>query len=104
MEDAGNSIRWLTASTMTNDNISTPQQVNQNPKIWDKQGGYYCVRLLTYAYGQHINVLNHCVYVYYGFGEQFEVAVSLQPWRMKSFQLHKWPRTPTLSQVVLVWV
>jgi hypothetical protein len=35
------------------------------------------VRLLPYAYGQHINELKHFVYVYYRCGKQFEVAVSL---------------------------
>jgi hypothetical protein len=38
--------------------------------------GHNCVRLQPYAYGQHINVLKHSVYVQYGCGKQFEVAVS----------------------------
>ncbi len=42
--------------------ILTPQ-VTKNPKFWAKYGGYNCVKLLPYAYGQHINVLKHCVYV-----------------------------------------
>jgi hypothetical protein len=33
------------------------------------------VRLLPYAYGQHINVLKHFVYAEYRCGKQFEVAV-----------------------------
>ena len=36
-----------------------------------------CVRLIRYAHGEYINVLNHFVYVQYGCGKQFEVAVSL---------------------------
>jgi hypothetical protein len=38
--------------------------------------GHNCVRLLPYAYGQHMNVLKHSVYVQYGCGKHFEVAVS----------------------------
>jgi hypothetical protein len=38
--------------------------------------GHNCVRLLLCAYGQHMNVLKHSVYVLYGCGKQFEVAVS----------------------------
>ena len=40
-------------------------------------GVYNCVRLILYAHVYHINVLNHFVYVQYGCGKQFEVAVSL---------------------------
>ncbi len=39
--------------------------------------GHNCVRLPPYAYEQHMNVLKHSVYVQYGRGKQFEVAVSL---------------------------
>jgi hypothetical protein len=39
--------------------------------------GHNCVRLLLCAYGQHMNVLKHSVYVQYGCGKQF--AVSLLP-------------------------
>ncbi len=77
---------------MTQSHHLTPQ-VTQNPKIWAKQGMYNCVRLLPYAYGQHINVHKKFVYVYYGCGMQFEVAVSLNHDVMTSFWLHKWPRT-----------
>jgi hypothetical protein len=38
--------------------------------------GHNCVRLLPYAYGQHMNVLKHSVYVQYGCRKQFEVAAS----------------------------
>ncbi len=38
--------------------------------------GHNYVRLLLCAYGQHMNVLKHSVYVQYGCGEQFEMAVS----------------------------
>ncbi len=38
--------------------------------------GLNCVRLLPYAYGQHMNVLKYSVYVQFGCGKQFEVAVS----------------------------
>jgi hypothetical protein len=38
--------------------------------------GHNCVRLPPYAYEQHMNVLKHSVYVQYGKGKQFEVAVS----------------------------
>ena len=38
--------------------------------------GHNCVRLLLCAYGQHMNVLQHSVYVQYGNGKQFEMAVS----------------------------
>ncbi len=38
--------------------------------------GHNCVRLLLCAYGQHMNVLKHSVYVQYGCGKQCEVAVS----------------------------
>ncbi len=53
-----------------------------------------CVRLLPYAYGQHINVFKHFVYIQYRCRKQFEVAVSLNHDVMTLFQLHKWPRTP----------
>jgi hypothetical protein len=38
--------------------------------------GHNCVRLPSYAYEQHMNVIKHSVYVQYGCGKQFEVAVS----------------------------
>ena len=38
--------------------------------------GHACVRLLLCAYGQHMNVLKYSVYVQYGCGKQFEVAVN----------------------------
>ncbi len=38
--------------------------------------GHNCVRLLLCACGQHMNVLKHSVYVQYGYGKQFEMAVS----------------------------
>jgi hypothetical protein len=38
--------------------------------------GHNCVRLLPYAYGQHMHVLKYSVYVQYGCGKQYEVAVS----------------------------
>ena len=38
------------------------------------------------------------IYVLYGWGKQFEVAVSLNLDVMTSFWIHKWPRTPTSSQ------
>jgi hypothetical protein len=38
--------------------------------------GHKGERLQQYAYGQHMNVLKHSVYVQYGCGKQFEVAVS----------------------------
>jgi hypothetical protein len=37
------------------------------------------------AYGQHINVLKHFVYVLYGCRKQFEVAVSLNHEIITSF-------------------
>ncbi len=51
------------------------------------------LRLMTYAHGQHINVINHFVYVQCGCRKQFDVAVSLNYDIMTSFWLHKWPRT-----------
>ncbi len=53
-----------------------------------------CVRLLPYAYEQHINVFKCFVNVLDGWGKQFEVAVSLNHEVMTSFQLHKSSRTP----------
>jgi hypothetical protein len=38
--------------------------------------GHDSVRLPPYAYGQHMHVLKQSVYVQYGYGKQFEVAVS----------------------------
>ncbi len=38
--------------------------------------GHNCVRLPPYVYEHHMNVLKHSVYVQYGGGKQFEVAVS----------------------------
>jgi hypothetical protein len=38
--------------------------------------GHNCVRLLLCAYGQHMNVLKHPVYVQDRCGKQFEAAVS----------------------------
>jgi hypothetical protein len=40
------------------------------------QNSLSVVSLLPYAYRQHMNVLKHSVYVQYGCGKQFEVAVS----------------------------
>jgi hypothetical protein len=37
--------------------------------------GHNCVSLLLYTYGQRMNVLKHFVYVQYGCGKQFGVAV-----------------------------
>ena len=67
--------------------------VGQNPKIWAKLCGYNCRRLLPYAYGQHINVLKHIVYVQDRCRKQFELAVSLNHDAMTSFWLHMWTRT-----------
>ncbi len=93
---AGRSLRLLSASTMAlwHNNIILTPQVTKNLKIWAKYRGYNCVRLLPYANGQHIDVLNHCVYVQDGCGKQFEVAVSLNYDIIASFWTHKWPRTP----------
>ncbi len=44
---------------------------------------------LPYDYGQHINVLKHSIYVKYGCGKKFEVAVSLNHDVMTSFWLHR---------------
>jgi hypothetical protein len=38
--------------------------------------------------GQYINLLTHFVYVLYGWGKQFEVAVSLNHDVMTSFRIH----------------
>jgi hypothetical protein len=38
--------------------------------------GHNFVRLPPYAYEQHMNVFKHSVYVQYGCGKQFEVAIS----------------------------
>jgi hypothetical protein len=35
-----------------------------------------CIRLPPYAYEQHMNVLKNSIYVQYGYGKQFVVAVS----------------------------
>ncbi len=51
--------------------ILTPY-VTQMAQILD----HNCVRLLLCACGQHMNVLKHSVYVKYGYGKQFEMAVS----------------------------
>ncbi len=60
-----------------NDIILTPQ-VTQNLNNWAKKCGYDCVRLLPYAYEQHINLFKHFVFILYGWAKQFEVAVSLK--------------------------
>jgi len=85
--DVGSSLRWLSASTMTKSHhfvsTSDPKPHNHNPsQVVD---GCNCLRLLLYANGQHINVLKHIAYVYYGWGKQFEVAVSLNLDVMTSF-------------------
>ncbi len=56
--DVGSSLRWLSASTLTwlHHFNSTIDHVPQN---LSQVGGYNCVRLIPYAYGQHINVLKH---------------------------------------------
>ncbi len=64
-----------------------------------------CGSMLPYAHGQHINVLEHFVHVWYGCRKQFEVAVSLNHAVMTSFSLHMSdPEPQNLSQVVWVWV
>ena len=70
--------------------ISTPHKWPRTPKSEQDD----CVRLLLYADGQHINVLEHFGNVLVGWGEQFELAVSLNHDIMTPFWLHKWPRTP----------
>ena len=56
-----------------------------------------------YANGQHINMLKHFVYVWYGWGSQFEVDVSLRHDVMTSFRLHIChPDPQNLSHLVLV--
>ncbi len=73
--------------------ILTPQlQVTTYPKIWSKYSGYNYVRLLPYAYGQHINKLQHFEM------PKMHAGSSLSCWPqiwyvMTSFWLHMWPRT-----------
>ncbi len=54
--------------------------------------GVIYLRLLPYAQGQHINVLNYFVYVWCRRRKHFEVAVSLNHDITASFWFHKWPR------------
>jgi len=82
---------------LCNDIMLTPQ-VTQNPIIWAKLDEYNFVRLLLYAdHGQHVNVLKQFVYVSYGQGKQFEVALSLNLDVMTSF----WP--PQVTQNPKLW-
>jgi hypothetical protein len=53
--------------TWHSDIILTPQVI-QNPKIWSNYSGYNCVRLLPYAYRQHVNVLKHFVHILWARG------------------------------------
>jgi hypothetical protein len=46
-------------------------------KSWANLGGYKHMKLLLCAYGQHMNVLKHFVYAYYGCGKQFVADISL---------------------------
>jgi len=92
--DAGNSLRWLFPQQWCHGIISTPHTWPRTPKTEPSKLDK-CARLLLYAYGKHINVLKHFVYVKYGCRKQFEVAVSLNhDIIMMSFWLHKLPRTP----------
>ena len=43
--------------------IHIDSTVTKDNNVWANLGGYNCVRLLMYAYEQHINVLKHFVYV-----------------------------------------
>ncbi len=85
-----------------NDIILTPHKWPRTPKselIWVVN----CVRLLPYAYGQHINVLKHFVYVLYECRKRFEVAVSLNHDVMTSFWTHMSDPEPQNLSLVL-WV
>ncbi len=76
------------------DSTSDPEPQNLSQVGW-----VYCVRLLPYAFGQHINVLKHFVYVQYGYGKQFEVADSLNHDSITSFDSTSDPEPQNLSQV-----
>ncbi len=91
--DAGSSLRWLSASTVTQwhhfDSTSEPEPQNLSQVVW-----YNCLRQLPYAHGKHTNLLKCFVYVSCQCEKQFEVAVSLNHDIMISFWLCKWARTP----------
>ncbi len=88
---------WLSASIMTLchhfDSTSDPEPKNISQVRW-----VLLLEATTACHGQHINVLKPVAYVQYGYGKQFEVAVSFTHDVMTSFWLHKWPRIPNSEQ------
>ncbi len=83
--------------------ILTPHKWPKTPK-YDLSKVDNCVRLLPYAYGQHINVLKHFEHVLYGYMKWFEVAVILNHDVMASFWLTNDSEPKNLSQEVWVWL
>ena len=53
----------LYMSNMDAGSIILTPFLTKTPKIRVKEGMYNCLRLILNAYGQHINVFKHCVYV-----------------------------------------
>ena len=90
--DAGSSLTWLSASTITlwhhNHNMT------QNRKFRAKLCGYNCVRLLLYTNEQQTNVLKHFLCLIW-MQEAVWGGCQPQPWCNDIILTpHKWPRTP----------
>ncbi len=59
------------------------------PKIWVQLGQWNELRVHPYAWETSYQYLKDSLYVYYGYGKQSEVDVSLNHDEIASFQLHK---------------
>ncbi len=96
--DEESSLRWLSASTMTwshhFDSTSNPEPQNLSQVGWAK-----LCKAATVCQWTAYQCVKCFLYVYYGCGKQFEVAVSLNHDIMTSFWLHKCPRTQNKRQV-----
>ena len=68
--------------------------VLQTNKNWTDLSCHHCTGAFA-GNEQHMNVLKHFVYVQYGCGKQFEVAVSLNHDVMTSFQHYCMPMDST---------
>ena len=82
--DGGSGLRWLSASTMMQWH-HFGLTYDPEPQNLSQVGWVYLYKAAMDAFGQHINVLKHLMYVLIRWGKQFEMAVSLNHDAMASF-------------------
>ncbi len=104
--DAGSSLSWLSASTMTKsyhfDSKSDPEHQIMSQVLWVQL--FEATAICPWTACQCSQTL--CSYLMWMQEAVVEVAVSLNHVVMSSFWLHKWPRTPNYepsSVGITVW-